>query len=89
MESSSDVFDRYHRQVASLAVLTEAGKRARHGVYQRGLFGHGTLFTFPVVKLSDYRDRRRSSRGRGTPSRWWSWRTSRSARPGRTWSARP
>ncbi|MBI4602516.1 MAG: cytosolic protein, partial [Planctomycetes bacterium] len=31
------IFDRYHRQVASLAVLTEAGKRARHGVYQRGL----------------------------------------------------
>ena len=52
------IFDRYRRQVVSLAVLTEAGARARHGVYERGLFGYGTLFAFRAVKLSEYRDRR-------------------------------
>ncbi len=52
------IFDRYRRQVVSLAVLTGAGAQARHGVYERGLFGYGTRFTFRAVKLSEYRDRR-------------------------------
>ncbi|MBI4607084.1 MAG: cytosolic protein [Planctomycetes bacterium] len=52
------IFDRHRRQVVGLAVLTEAGARARHGVYERGLFGYGNRFTFRVVKLSEHRDRR-------------------------------
>ena len=52
------IFDRHRRQVVGLAVLTEAGARARHGVYERGLLGYGTRFSFRAVKLSEYRDRR-------------------------------
>ncbi|MEK7747252.1 MAG: cytosolic protein, partial [Elusimicrobiota bacterium] len=52
------IFDRHRRQVVGLAVLTEAGERVRRGVYERGLFGYGTHFTFRAVKLLEYRDRR-------------------------------
>ena len=51
------IFDRYDRDVVSLAVLTDEDERFRPGAYQ---FEFGDFYhemRFPIVKLLDYRER--------------------------------
>jgi len=48
------VYDRYHRDVISLAVLTDSEPEFRPTEYVRELLGCRQTFTFPVVKLIDY-----------------------------------
>ncbi len=48
------LFDRYRRQVVSLAVLTGRRKRWRPKQYRTELWGCEARFTFPSVKLLDY-----------------------------------
>jgi hypothetical protein len=49
------LFDRYHRRVASLAVLGDEQATWRPDHYEQGLWGCRTQFDVPVVKLLDYR----------------------------------
>jgi hypothetical protein len=51
------IFDRYGRDVVSLAVLTDAVESFRPSKYERVYWGFGIKFWFPVVKLIDYRER--------------------------------
>ena len=51
------VYDRYRRPVASLALLTDAGKRWRPCAFSYRLLGCEMRIDFPVVKLQDYADR--------------------------------
>ena len=48
------VFDRYKRDVISLAVLTDSDPGFRPTEYRRDLLGSAVSFTFPTVKLIDY-----------------------------------
>jgi hypothetical protein len=48
------IFDRYHQEVISLAVLTDASKRYRPSFYRVNRWGFELLFRFPIVKLIDY-----------------------------------
>ena len=50
------LFDRYNRQVVSLAVLADDRKRWRPRRYRTELWGCEERFTFPRVKLLDYAD---------------------------------
>jgi len=62
------IFDRFHRQVVSLAVLADDAPDWRPETYTYGLWGCEMTFRFPVVKLLDYR--RESGlieRGKGNP----------------------
>ncbi len=52
------LFDRYARQVASLAVLGDERANWRPSEYAQALWGCALRFTYPVVKLADYRARR-------------------------------
>ena len=52
------LYDRYERQVVSLAVLGDERAGWRPTEYATALWGCGTRFTYPVVKLTDYRARR-------------------------------
>ncbi len=52
------LFDRYNRPVVSLAVLGDDRATWRPNQFTLGLWGCETRFTFPVVKLLDYRSRR-------------------------------
>jgi hypothetical protein len=52
------LFDRYNRPVVSLAVLRDDRATWRPEHFALGLWGCETRFTFPVVKLLDYRSRR-------------------------------
>jgi len=52
------LFDRYARQVASLAVLGDERATWRPSEYASALWGCAVRFTYPVVKLADYRERR-------------------------------
>ncbi len=52
------LFDRYARQVASLAVLGDERATWRPKEYTTALRGCALRFTYPVVKLADYRARR-------------------------------
>ena len=49
------LFDRYNRPIVSLAVLTDQRARWRPRHYGYDLWGCKIAFTFPVVKLLDYR----------------------------------
>ena len=49
------LFDRYHRRVASMAVLTDSQSRWRPNSFGYELLGCQIRFEFPIVKLSDYR----------------------------------
>ncbi|HPZ07374.1 MAG TPA: cytosolic protein, partial [Candidatus Eremiobacteraeota bacterium] len=51
------IFDRYHKEVVSLVILTDKDKRFRPGPYEfkAGLFR--LIFDYPVVKLIDYKNR--------------------------------
>ena len=52
------LFDRYARQVASLAVLGDERANWRPTEYATMLWGCALRFSYPVVKLADYRERR-------------------------------
>ncbi|MFM9966438.1 MAG: cytosolic protein [Planctomycetaceae bacterium] len=49
------LFDRYHRRVASMAVLTDSQTSWRPSHFGYELLGCQIRFDFPIVKLSDYR----------------------------------
>jgi hypothetical protein len=51
------LFDRYDRQVVSLAVLGDEQASWRPDQFAAALWGCAVQFTFPVVKLLDYRAR--------------------------------
>ncbi|MEI2691083.1 MAG: cytosolic protein [Anaerolineae bacterium] len=51
------LYDRYHRQVASLAVLGDESRSWRPNHFGYDLWGCRLSFGFPVAKLLDYRDR--------------------------------
>lgn len=52
------LYDRYAREVASLAVLGDEGAEWRPTEYVTTLWGTALRFTYPIVKLRDYRARR-------------------------------
>ncbi len=52
------LYDRHDREVVSLAVLGDEHAGWRPAEYATALWGCGTRFTYPVVKLADYRARR-------------------------------
>lgn len=52
------VYDRYARQVASLAVLGDERAGWRPAEYATTLWGTALRFSYPIVKLHDYRARR-------------------------------
>ena len=51
------IFDRYGKDVVSLAVLTDEDERFRPGAYRFSLGGFRLEMEYPVVKLLDYRSR--------------------------------
>ncbi len=51
------LYDRYHRQVVSLVVLGDERAGWRPAEYATSLWGCAARFTYPVVKLRDYRAR--------------------------------
>ena len=51
------IFDRYSRDVVSLAVLTDENDRFRPEAYRFGFGDFRLEMAFPVVKLLDYRER--------------------------------
>lgn len=51
------IFDRYHREVISLALLTDSDERYRPSRYHVSRWGFEHSFRFPVIKLLDYRDK--------------------------------
>ncbi len=51
------LFDRYHRRVASLAVLGDERAEWRPSHFEQELWGCRLNFEFPVAKLLDYRTR--------------------------------
>ncbi len=50
------IFDHYERNVVSLAILGDDNPNWRPDTYHRTQWGCGMTFTFPSVKLLDYRD---------------------------------
>jgi flagellar biosynthesis/type III secretory pathway protein FliH len=52
------IFDRFKREVVSLAVLGDERSRWRPRRFKQGRWGCSTQFTYPVIKLLDYRKRR-------------------------------
>ena len=51
------IFDRYGKDVVSLAVLTDEDERFRPGAYRFSLGGFRLEMEYPMVKLLDYRSR--------------------------------
>ncbi len=51
------LFDRFRREVASLALLTDENPNYRASEYQRSRWGCEVIFRYPIVKLIDYRER--------------------------------
>lgn len=52
------LYDRHHRRVASLAVLADDSPAWRPSGFGYTLWGCEVGLRFPVVKLTDYRERR-------------------------------
>lgn len=50
------IFDRYHRQVVSLAVLADDSKEWRPAEFSYRLWGCEMRFCYPVIKLLDYQE---------------------------------
>jgi len=61
------IFDRYGRNVVSLAVLTDEDEGFRPGAYRFALGGFRLEMEYPVVKLLDYRDRLEELEGSENP----------------------
>lgn len=51
------ILEKYHREVISLAVLTDTNPKFRDDTFQVTRGGFSLVFHFPVIKLIDYRDR--------------------------------
>lgn len=51
------IFDRYHKPVMSIAILTDDGKNWRPRFYQHNIWGCKLSFEFIIVKLLDYADK--------------------------------
>ncbi|NUO78615.1 cytosolic protein [candidate division KSB1 bacterium] len=51
------LFDKFKREVASLALLTDENPNYRVSEYQRSRWGCEVIFRYPIVKLIDYRER--------------------------------
>jgi hypothetical protein len=51
------IFDRFRREVVTLAILADNTPRFRPETYETKRWGFSHTFTFPSVKLLDYRDR--------------------------------
>lgn len=51
------IFDRYEKEVISLAILTDSSETFRPHIYERKRWGFRLSFEFPSVKLIDFRDR--------------------------------
>jgi hypothetical protein len=51
------IFDKYGKDVVSLALLTDDNPNFCPSSYRRSRFGCNVLFEFPVVKIIDYRER--------------------------------
>ena len=51
------IFDRYRKEVISLAILADASRRFRPKKYESVRWGFRHLFEFPMVKLIDYRNK--------------------------------
>jgi len=56
------LFDKYDHEVVSLAILGDDEEGWRPDHYAMGRFGCRTEFTFPAIKLLDYRDDLESSK---------------------------
>jgi len=52
------LYDKYAREVVSLAVLGDERRNWRPGEYTTGRWGCALRFSYPIVKLRDYRARR-------------------------------
>lgn len=48
------IFDRYHRGVSSLAILTDKNESYRPNIYQKARWETEVLFKFPAIKILDY-----------------------------------
>ena len=51
------IFDKYHKEVISLAILADENKNFRPDNYDYKKWGFSRIFRFPVVKLLDYYDK--------------------------------
>jgi hypothetical protein len=51
------IFDKFRKEVISLALLTDANPRFRPNEYRRSHWGFEILCRYPLVKLIDYRER--------------------------------
>ena len=52
------IFDKFRKEVISLALLTDENPRFRPSEYQRERWGFQVLCRYPLVKVIDYRERR-------------------------------
>lgn len=50
-------FDKFRKEIISLALLTDANPNFRPGEYRRARWGFAVSFRYPVVKVLDYRER--------------------------------
>jgi hypothetical protein len=51
------IFDRYHKNVVSLVVLTDEDENFRPCHYEFTIDGFSLVFKYPLVKIIDYKDR--------------------------------
>ena len=49
------IFDKYHKEVICLVILTDKDENYRPDTYEKERWGFSLSFKFPVVKLIDYR----------------------------------
>lgn len=61
------LFDKFKREVASLALLTDENPNYRASEYQRSRWGCEVIFRYPIVKLIDYRERRHELEASSNP----------------------
>ena len=61
------IFDRYGKDVISLAILTDAVKSFRANKYEGVYYGFELKFKFPVVKILDYKERMEEFEGSKNP----------------------
>jgi len=50
------IFDKFRKDVVSLALLTDDKPNFRPNEYRRSLWGCNVLFEYPVIKIIDYRE---------------------------------